>query len=184
MRKELTCEQVGAIMIFYMEGKLSETLQKAVKYHLEHCTKCNEKFKELQNMIARFNQSNCSTDVNQEIQNTFKQKHYADFHQNLSAYIDNELDERENLRFKKITVANPAARQALEEMYAFRKLLRCSFDKTKSDLKYDFSKKILNLIYKEPQNDIVFKKLITAYCIMLMTMVFGAILLFNTGFIK
>ena len=185
MRKELTCEQVCAIITFYAEGKLSETLQQAVKYHLDNCPKCKEKFRGLQDMIARLNKSECGADIDGEVQNTFKQKQYAEFRQNLSAYIDNELDDRENLRLKKITVSNPMARQALEEMYSFRNLLHYSFDKTKNDLKYDFSKNVLNLMYKEPVKKIfAFNKLVTAYCIMLATIVFGAVVLFNTGLIK
>ena len=54
MKKELTCEQVGAIITFYLEGKLSESLKTAVKNHLDNCPECHAKFEELKKMVNYF----------------------------------------------------------------------------------------------------------------------------------
>lgn len=178
MQKELTCEQVGAIITFYMEGKLSDTLQKAVKHHLEICPECRAKFDELQSMLKRFRQNKCANTLDDEAQKQFKKKQYAEFRANLSAYIDNELDDKENMRIKKITISNPMARKDLEEMYAFKRLLHNSFDKTSSDLKYDFSKNVLNQMHSHPANFTTsFKKLAIAYLIMLSIIIASALYL-------
>ena len=97
MQKELTCEQVGAIITFYIEGKLSETLQKAVKHHLDICPECSAKFDAIMNMLKRGVQDKISENSDNEAQNKIKNKQYAEFKANLSAYIDNELDDRENI---------------------------------------------------------------------------------------
>lgn len=175
MQKELTCEQVGAIITFYIEDRLSEYLKKAVKHHLENCPACQEKFEELKNMVEKFAHTECKPNIDEETQNAFKQKQYNEFKQNLSAYIDNELDDHENIRIKKITISNPMARRDLEEMYAFKKLLHTSFEKTKNDTKYDFSRQVINQMYNNPQKEEqYFSKLIFAYCIMFTIIIVGA----------
>lgn len=65
----------------------------------------------------------------------------------MSAYIDNELTDEENLRIKKIAISNPIARKDLEDIYTFKRLLHSSFDKTKNNVKEDFSKNVLSQIY-------------------------------------
>lgn len=176
MQKELTCEQVGAIITFYMEGKLSDTLQKAVKHHLDICPECRAKFDELKKMVERFSNKEFGSSIDDDIQNKFKKKQYAEFKSNLSAYIDNELDDRENIRIKKITISNPMARRDLEEMYAFKKLLHSSFEKTKNEIRHDFSRNVLNQMYSQPketQNS--FRKLVIAFCIMFSAIIIGAV---------
>ncbi len=184
MQKELTCEQVGAIITFYIEGKLSETLQKAVKHHLDICPECSAKFDAIMNMLKRGVQDKISENSDNEAQNKIKNKQYAEFKANLSAYIDNELDDRENIRIKKITISNPMARKDLEEMYAFKKLLHNSFDKTRTDLRYDFSKNVLNQMHhtNATKFEISFKKLAIAYIIMLAVIIAGAIHLWLSYF--
>ena len=178
MQKELTCEQVGAIITFYIEGKLSDTLQKAVKHHLEICPECKAKFNELQSMLKRLHKNQSASNIDDEAQKNFKKKQYAEFRANLSAYVDNELDDKENMRIKKITISNPLARKDLEEMYAFKKLLHNSFDKTRTDIRYDFSKNVVHQMHSAPADfTSSFKKLIIAYIIMLSIIVAAALYL-------
>ena len=183
MQRELTCEQVGAIITFYLEGRLSTPLQKAVKHHLAICPECNAKFEELKRMVDRFKKNNCTNTLNDNTQENFKQKQYAEFKSNLSAYIDNELDDKENIRIKKITISNPIARKDLEDMYAFKRLLHNSFEKTKSDVRYDFSKNILtqmNIPAKDSNSG--FKKLVILFFIMFLTIIAGAVHLWYLNF--
>ena len=63
-----------------------------------------------------------------------------DFKSNLSAYVDNELNSIDSIKIKKIAISNPLARQDLENIYTFKKLLHSSFEKTKNELKNDYSK--------------------------------------------
>jgi len=174
MNKELTCEQVGAIITFYIENRLSNSLKKAVKHHLDICPDCRTKYEELQKMVQKFTKNECPTNIDEEVHNEFKKKQYAEFKLNLSAYIDNELDDSENIRIKKITISNPMARRDLEEMYAFKKLLHTSFDKTKNDIRYDFSKNILTQMNFKQKKD-PFWALFSAFVVMFAIIITGVL---------
>lgn len=136
MQNQLSCEQVNALMSFYVENKLSIKLSQCVKEHLEKCPVCMKKYIEMKNMINKF------IDIqNEELENPFVTKQYEDFKSNLSAYVDNELNDFENIKIKKIAISNPLARQDLENIYSFKRLLYSAFEKTKKRCKTRLFKK-------------------------------------------
>ena len=73
------------------------------------------------------------------------------FKNNLSAYIDNELPNDENIKIKKFAINNAKARQDLEDNYNIRKLMYDSFRKTKSEARQDFSKSVLRQLELEEE---------------------------------
>ncbi len=135
MNNQLTCEQVTALLNFYIEDTLSSKLKECVRRHLENCPECMEKFISMQNIMNKFIEIQ-----NEEIENPYATKQYEDFKSNLSAYVDNELNSIDSIKIKKIAISNPLARQDLENIYTFKKLLHSSFEKTKNELKNDYSK--------------------------------------------
>ena len=70
-------------------------------------------------------------------------QHYRVFKNNLSAYVDNELSSDEMIKIKKYAINNKKAREELENCYNLRKLMNDSLNKTKSDLKRDFTRSVL-----------------------------------------
>ena len=148
MQPELTCNQVGALMTFYMDDKLSTKLAEYVQHHLEICPNCAKKYNQLRNIMNKFTtaKSNSAHSKTDEFEEQFMTKQYDEFKSSLSAYIDNELSDAENIRIKKIAISNPLARQDLEDMYTFKKALHSSFNKTKQEIKNDFSKYVLSNI--------------------------------------
>lgn len=138
MEYRLSCEQVTALLTFYAEDKLSAKLSGYVKEHLDNCPECREKYIQLQNLLKKFNEIQ-----NVEIENPYATKQYEDFRLNLSAYVDNELDNLENIKIKKIAISNPLARQDLEDIYTYKRLMHSSFEKTKNELKTDYSKSVV-----------------------------------------
>lgn len=173
MQNQLTCDQVSALLSFYVEDKLSSKLSEYVRLHLENCPECMEKYIQLKKILNKF------IDIqNQEIENPYATKQYEDFKLNLSAYIDNELNNFESIKIKKIAISNPLARQDLENIYTFKKLLLSSFEKTKSDLKNDYSKNIICQLQNDnKQNRSLdpFLKLTAAFFIMITCIVAGLI---------
>ena len=73
------------------------------------------------------------------------------FKNNLSAYIDNELSNEENVKIKKFTINNSKARQDLEENYTIKKMMNNSFNKTKNETKHDFTRSILRQLELEEE---------------------------------
>ena len=122
MNNQLTCEQVTALLNFYIEDTLSSKLKECVRRHLENCPECMEKFISMQNIMNKFIEIQ-----NEEIENPYATKQYEDFKSNLSAYVDNELNSIDSIKIKKIAISNPLARQDLENIYTFKKLLHSSF---------------------------------------------------------
>lgn len=149
MQKQLTCNQVNALLSFYVEDKLNEQLKKYIEYHLSICPKCYEKYQKLKKLVNNFTEisKKINSDEDEELDNPYINRQYEDFKSNLSAYIDNELTDEENIRIKKIAISNPIARKDLEDIYTFKRLLHSSFDKTKNNAKEDFSKNVLSQIY-------------------------------------
>lgn len=73
----------------------------------------------------------------------------------MSAYLDNELSDEESLRFRRYAIANPLVREELEGMFKVKNAMNTSFERTKSDLKEDFTKNVMDevkmkeLIYEQ-----------------------------------
>ena len=174
MQNQLTCEQVTALLSFYVEGKLSNKLTEYVKIHLDNCPECMTKFIQLKHMIRKYVNDSKSEDI----ENTYTTKQYETFRSNLSAYIDNELNNLDSIKIKKIAISNPLARQDLENIYTFKKLLHSSFERTKTELKNDYSKSTVNNLLHEnddQKNIDAFFKLTAIFFIMITTIVAGII---------
>ncbi len=154
MNHELNCNQVVTLLTFYIENKLDEKLSHCVREHLNKCKNCQEKYLKLKRILENF--SEIQSKINEEEIYDMKQydtTQYATFKENLSAYVDNELSDNENIKIKKIAISNPLARKDLEEVYAFKQLLHSSFNKTKSNLKQDYAKKTLEKMYLNTQQE-------------------------------
>lgn len=171
MQYQLSCEQVSALLSFYVEDKLSSKLSKYVWEHLQNCPECMEKYQKIQSMLTKF------IDIqNYELDNSYINKQYEKFKSNLSAYIDNELDDVENIKIKKIAISNPLARLDLENIYTFKKLLHSSFEKTKNELKTDYSKQILSKYTgAEHKNSEQFWKITLVFFAIIMFIIIGMV---------
>ena len=147
MTVNLTCTQVGALLSFYLDDRLNEQLKRFVKTHLDGCPLCRAKFDALSNMVSSLKDvhEKIST-MNPEDKTPVTSPQYNDFKTNLSAYIDNELSDDQNIKIKKYVISNPKARKELENMYNLKKSLRTSFDRARNEAKYDYSKLILRRI--------------------------------------
>ena len=111
--------------------------------------------------------------------NIHTSKQYQFFKKNLSAYIDNELSEEENVKIRKYAIGNKKARKELEDTYHIRKLMRNSFKKNKSETKPDFSKNIMKQINTEEKNELRFNPLITvAFAFVISVLIISTIVIY------
>ena len=134
--QELNCNQVLALLTFFIENRLNQKLMQSVEYHLNICQNCREKYLNLRKIFSNYQDiKNKITESDDTPEPSYKDKQYTDFKENLSAYIDNELDDNENLRIRKIAIANTAARKDLEDVLSIRELMQDSFIKTKFHIK-------------------------------------------------
>ena len=136
---EITCEQMDVLISFYLEGDLSRSLKIKVENHLRNCSTCRAKFDIIKSMLSDLKNSLDDKDaVAASTNNQFRV-----FQNNLSAYVDNELSQDDNIKIKKFTINNKQARKELENAYNIRKLMNDSFRKTSMDARQDFSGKVL-----------------------------------------
>ena len=143
MNTNLTCSQVMALINFYIEGKLNPKLKKYVDLHLQNCHSCRQKVEELKQVYIQYDILKHNNTLNDtQVEN----KNDRELIKNLSAYIDNELSSDDNIKIRKITISNPNARKRLESMYKFQKLLHCAYNRTKNNIKTDYSKNIMSYI--------------------------------------
>lgn len=148
MQQELNCNQVVTLLTFYIENKLDDNLCRCVREHLNHCEKCQEKYLKLKKILENFSEIKTKINEEQKVdERQYETPQYETFKANLSAYIDNELSDNENIKIKKIAISNPLARRDLEEVYAFKQLLSSSFNRTKNELKHDYAKRTLEKMY-------------------------------------
>ena len=121
MSKNLTCNQVMALLEFYISGELNPKLKEYIDAHLSDCSKCRSKVRELKKVLKKFNireNKEKKYSVNSEINTIFMS--------DLSAYMDKELDAKDNIKVKKVTVSNPDIRFLRKSLYSSRNLLSIS----------------------------------------------------------
>jgi len=144
--QNLTCNQVLALLTFFIENKLNKNIMQSIEYHLNICENCRERYLNLRKIL--YNYQEISTKINENGTELYCDNQYKIFKENLSAYIDNELDDYENYKIKKFTVSNKLARQDLEDALIFKNLLKESYNKIKDEFKIDLSTQTINLIFE------------------------------------
>ena len=179
--QELKCSQVISLLTYYIEGKLTLPMCQSIEFHLSTCVDCRKKYLKLKQILSNYSdiknkiEEDDDESTDEELYNTHQ---YKVFKNMLSAYVDNELSDSENLRIKKIAIANPLARRDLENIYAFKQLLQTSFEKTKSDMKYDFVKNTLKQLPPRRSEsykiNLQFYKLVSIFALLLTFIIWGA----------
>lgn len=187
MTANLTCTQVSALLSFYIDDKLSDQLKQFVEAHLEICPACRAKLDALKQMVNSLKEVHekiavikSKSEKEEEVENEEENSQYEVFRTNLSAYIDNELSDEENIKVKKYVISNAKARKDLENLYNLKKVLHASFDKAKNDVKEDYSKYILKRIdiQEEIYGPDSFAKVVALFIVILTVFTLTAVIIF------
>lgn len=182
MTVNLTCTQVSALLSFYLDDRLNDQLKQFVDAHLDICPTCRAKYEALKIMVTELRDAHSKLKEIQpsEIEDEANSSQMDEFKINLSAYVDNELDDIENIRVKKYIISNPKARKDLENLYSLKKLLNSSFDKVKHDAKEDYSKYILKRIdiQEEVYGPDSFARVVALFILILTVFTLTAVIIF------
>ncbi len=181
MTINLTCTQVSALLSFYIDDRLSAQLKQFVESHLEVCPSCRAKFEALKAMVSSLKEVHEKmTAVKLDYNSNQIPQQNEEFQMNLSAYVDNELSDEENIKVKKYVISNAKARQDLENMYNLRKVLNNSFEKTKNEAKEDYSKYILKRIdiQEEIYGSDSFAKVVALFIVIFTIFTLTAVIIF------
>lgn len=180
---DLTCSQTEMLLSFYFDGELKENLRKKVEEHLKICPICSAKYETLVGLITGMREEVAEISKSILEDEDLDSAQINEYQTNLSAYIDNELDDENNIKVKKLTINNKMARKYLEDGYALKNVMTNSFEKSKSDMKHDFSKNILlslDIDDKEYTLNPVIKGIALTVSILLFGTIFTAVVL-NVG---
>ena len=150
MRQDkMACNQVTALLSYYINGKVSAQITYFIEQHLKRCKTCRARYEVLLKAITDIR------DVKTQMENIELKKcvpvtaNSITFSEKMSAYLDNELSDEESLRFRRYAIANPLVREELEGMFKVKNAMNTSFERTKSDLKEDFTKNVMDEVKME-----------------------------------
>lgn len=146
---KMTCDQFETLMHFYLDNELSTNIKLAFESHMQTCPKCKEKYNAFKNIIFDLRDSYQKFSKYEspiQMKKTTQQQNLNNY---ISAYVDNELDVKENVKIKKMIITKPDIREKIEKIYNLKLLLKGSFDK--SQPKEDYSKNLLKKIYSNKQ---------------------------------
>lgn len=166
---EITCVQMDVLLSFYIEGGLSDSLKTKVEEHLKECSVCRAKLNIISSLFTDVKKKLCPEEDEVYSTNIHSSHQYRFFKNNLSAYIDNELPEEDNVKIRKYTIGNKKARKELEDTYHIRRIMHDSFRKTKSESKPDFIKKVMKQV--DDRNELGFNPLISVAFAFVMTVI-------------
>lgn len=130
---KITCSQFEGLISFYLNNELSETLKEAFEEHLRECPTCHIRYNMLSSII---------TDLKDAYNQIIVEEDDIQLRE-LSAYIDNELDDEVSVKMRRNIIAKPLLRKKLESLYNLRKIMNNEFDAQKNKLRNDYSKSIV-----------------------------------------
>ena len=103
MNESITCKKVSALLSLYIDNQLPENMRNFVAKHLENCESCQKAYESLKTILVSMRNSyeKIKNDIslNSNPMN-FKIKEHEIFFNNISPFLDNELDWFENNQFK------------------------------------------------------------------------------------
>ncbi len=149
---KITCSQFEGLISFYLNNELSETLKEAFEEHLRECPTCHIRYNMLSSIITdlkdAYNQiiveENSGIKVCDDASEYIDDVEEDDIQlRELSAYIDNELDDEVSVKMRRNIIAKPLLRKKLESLYNLRKIMNNEFDAQKNKLRNDYSKSIV-----------------------------------------
>ena len=181
MSTNLTCTQVSALLSFYLDDKLSVQLKQFVEAHLESCPDCKAKFEALKGMLSSLKEVHAKIDSIQNSESSSEDNLNELLKINLSAYIDNELSDADNLKVKKNIISNVKVREELEKLYSLKKILHNSFEKAKNECKDDYSQLIFRRIdmHEEVYGNDSFTKVVAFFILIFTVFTVTAVLIFG-----
>lgn len=139
------CKKIISLLSLYVDNKVTYHERMFVEEHLAFCPECYQKYMYLKQLIYSLKDSYrkvMEMAVSRQKNETFSIREHEKFLENLSPYIDNELQQPESYEFRKYLMKSKIARKELRNTYFIQREMKDSFNKAKKKLKKDFSKSI------------------------------------------
>lgn len=160
------CRKVQALMSLYIDGALSNNLQKFVYEHLQRCKLCMQKYLELKKTMfyLRENFQKLSTRISENP--IFDVIEHENFKIRVSEYLDNELRGNNALIFKETLEKSQYSKKYFNNIIKTNTAVKKYLTSNAPELKQDFSKKIVNSIEKLNKNRVFTLRDMVIICIL------------------
>ena len=155
---DINCSQFEGLLSFYLNDDLNENLKCAFEEHMKTCPTCNMRYSVVSSVIedikSAYDEVIGKTPVdkvdmvedNEDVSASDYDILDGFLNTELSAYVDNELDENRSVKIRRDIISKPRLRQKVEKLYGLKKVLSDSYKINKNKLKTDFSKEIIRKI--------------------------------------
>ena len=163
---KITCAQFEGLISFYLNDDLSDNLKQAFEEHLHSCPSCHIRFNMLSNIINELKDAYNQIVIEGNVDDIASIELFAESEEetneensqasDLSAYIDNELNEEHSVKIRKNIIAKPKLRKKLEKLYNLRKVMSDEFYEQKNKMKTDYSKDVIKRLNIHQSNNYVY----------------------------
>lgn len=155
---DINCSQFEGLLSFYLNDDLNENLKCAFEEHMKTCPTCNMRYSVVSSVIedikSAYDEVIGKTPVdkvdmvedNEDVSASDYDILDGFLNTELSAYVDNELDENRSVKIRRDIISKPRLRQKVEKLYGLKKVISDSYKINKNKLKTDFSKEIIRKI--------------------------------------
>lgn len=151
------------MLSLYIENKLDDEDRFFVENHFLNCINCYQKYLEMKkimnNLHLEYQKLLDEFDKLESNQN-FSIREYETFYNNISPYVDDELNYEESIKFRKYILKSKPARVELANAYKLKNNIKRSVAKLKDNANINFSKKILKKLKEEKRDtfDIIYQR--------------------------
>lgn len=136
----------------YIENKLPWNDVNFVKLHLKKCPVCYEKYITMKKVLKnlRFEYEKLINEFEKiEADRIFNIREYENFYNNLSPYLDDELNYDESIKFRTYLLKSKSARAELTLAYNLRNGIKESFETYKNGVRLNYAKNIIKKLKDE-----------------------------------
>ncbi|DAB20581.1 TPA: hypothetical protein CPT85_09590 [Candidatus Gastranaerophilales bacterium HUM_21] len=152
MANTAVCKKVSSMLSLYIDNKVSYQERAFIEDHLSNCEECYKKYIYLKSLIKNLKDSYkqvLELAQKKQKQATFSIREHEKFVENLSPYVDNELNAQECFEFRKYLMKSKAAQKELKNTYIMQKELRNAFDKAKKKRNADLTRNVMNSLKEQ-----------------------------------
>lgn len=175
---DINCNQFENLLSFYVNDDLTDNMKKAVEDHMKLCPACAMRYGVVKSIIEDIKSAYDEVLTNSKVENEsvdIIEPEYVVADEDikiseLSAYIDNELGEKESVKIRRDIIAKPKLRRKVEKMYGLKKMISNSYHNQRSRLKYDFSKEVMRSLNTDLRD-----KQVYIHCVMFILFVVCAV---------
>lgn len=149
MNNKISCKKVSSMLSVYIDNKVTEAERAFIEEHLSNCENCHNKYVYLKSLIKNLKDSYkqiMESAIQKQKQKTFSIREHEKFLENLSPYVDNELNTQECYEFRKYLTKSKTAQKELRNTYILQKELKNSYNKIRKKMSIGMSYRIINAI--------------------------------------